>query len=356
MKAQHKPRADFQNRRLLQDVIPLSTPYVVVADPASACNFSCRFCPNGDQAKISDSRRFQGVMPWRVFTKIIDDLHEFDHPIKVLRLYKDGEPFLNKKLPDMIAYAKKSGRVGKVDTTTNGSLLTPERMAAVLEAGLDQIAISIYGLNREQYKTFSGVDCDFDTLATNIKWLYANKGNCEVIIKSVVDLLTEPQQREFFDLFGNHCDRITLENFAELWPEFDVAGHTGSKIEHGMYDVRTPAVEVCPYIFYMAVISADGQASVCVPDWNRKLVVGDVRTQSLKDIWNSDALNALRRQHLEGRSKENPICAACGVLACSMIDRIDPDREKALANFMAQVGDVSVSPPGMPRAEVREPA
>ena len=32
----------------------------------------------------------------------------FNQRIKVLRLYKDGEPTLNKKLPEMIEYAKKA--------------------------------------------------------------------------------------------------------------------------------------------------------------------------------------------------------------------------------------------------------
>ncbi len=68
-------------------------------------------------------------MKYEVFTKIIDDLAEFDQPIKVLRMYKDGEPFLNKRLADMIAYAKASGHVDYIDTTTNGTFLTPSASA-----------------------------------------------------------------------------------------------------------------------------------------------------------------------------------------------------------------------------------
>jgi len=106
MKAQIKPRINLENRTPLQDVIPLSTPMILFVDPASACNFQCTFCPTGDRGLIEDTGRFQGRMKLELFKKVIDDLHEFDRPIKVLRMYKDGEPFLNKNLAHMVAYAK----------------------------------------------------------------------------------------------------------------------------------------------------------------------------------------------------------------------------------------------------------
>ena len=119
MKAQIKPRINLEGRTPLETVIPLSTPFVVFVDPASACNFQCTFCPTGLRDMIRDTGRYQGAMRFELFTKIIDDLDAFERPIRVLRLYKDGEPFLNKRLADMIAYAKASGRVEYIDTTTN---------------------------------------------------------------------------------------------------------------------------------------------------------------------------------------------------------------------------------------------
>ena len=71
-------------------------------------------------------------------------------------MYKDGEPFLNKRLADMIVYAKKSGRVDYIDTTTNGTLLSPDRVGPVLEAGIDKINISVDGMNEEGYLRLPG--------------------------------------------------------------------------------------------------------------------------------------------------------------------------------------------------------
>ena len=118
MKARLEPRKNLAGRTPLETVIPLSTPFVVFADPASSCNFKYTFCPTGHPDMIAETGRYQGVMKFEVFQKIIDDLADFDMPIKVLRMYRDGEPLLNKRFADMVAYAKKSGHVDYIDTTT----------------------------------------------------------------------------------------------------------------------------------------------------------------------------------------------------------------------------------------------
>ena len=120
MKAKLQTRIQQENRTPLQEVIPLETPIILFVDPTSKCNFQCTFCPTGDRALIDSTERYQGLLDYSVYTKLIDDLAEFDKPIKVLRLYKDGEPFLNKRFADMVAYAKQSGR---------GSISTPQPMA-----------------------------------------------------------------------------------------------------------------------------------------------------------------------------------------------------------------------------------
>ena len=335
MKAEFKPRINLDGRTALETVIPLETPFVVFVDPASACNFSCQFCPTGHHDLIGETGRYQGVLKLDVFTKLIDDLQEFSNPIKVLRMYKDGEPFLNKNLAKMIRYAKDSGRVPYIDTTTNGSLMTPERLGPVLEAGLDKINISVDGMNREQYLTFTGYDFDFDTFVSNVKWLYTNKGDTEVVIKIPSELLSSAQHQEFLDTFGDYCDRIFIENFAPCWPEFDVELHTGINITTGIYQQPISPTETCPYIFYSISVNADGLVSSCFLDWGRKLVVGDVRRQSLKSIWHGDAMNALRRQHLEGKRCQNPVCGSCGQLTHCLPDNIDEYAETLMPKFAA---------------------
>lgn len=335
MKAQIKPRINLENRTRLEEVIPLLTPMILFVDPASACNFGCTFCPTGDKGLIKDTGRFVGRMNLDLFKKIIDDLDAFDRPVKVLRLYKDGEPFLNKNLAKMVEYAKQSGRVDYIDTTTNGSLLDPATIGPVIEAGLDKINISVDGMNREQYVKFTKFDFDFDAFVENVKWLYDNKGNCEIVMKIPGELISESQKQEFFDTFGDYCDRIAIENFAPCWPEFDVEERTGFNITKGIYNQPITATETCPYIFYGMSVNADGLVSSCFLDWGRKLIVGDAKADSLIEIWNSSEFNKLRLQHLEGKRSENPVCSKCGQLSHCLPDNIDPYRLELLQKFKA---------------------
>ena len=351
MKASLKPRINLEDRTPLQEVIPLSTPFVVFIDPASSCNFSCPFCPTGHRELIDSTGRFQGVMKLPLFQKVIDDLKEFEKPIKVLRLYKDGEPFLNKNLAKMVAYAKESGVVEYIDTTTNGSLMTPERLGPVLEAGLDKINISVDGMNREQYKKFTGFDFDFEKFVENVKWLDANKGDCEVVIKIPGDLITESQRQEFLDTFGDYCDRIFIENFAPCWPEFDVEAHTGVKITKGIHQQPIQMTKTCPYVFYSISVNADGLVSACFLDWGRKLLIGDTNMQSLHSIWNSPDMNALRLMQLEGKRMSHPVCSQCGQLSHCLPDNIDPYSSELVPKFMESVGDNVGTVPGMPKEQ-----
>jgi len=324
VKAQLKPRINLDNRPRLETLIPLATPLVVFVDPASACNFRCVFCPTGHPDLIKETGRFQGAMKFDLFRKIIDDLAEFDQKIKVLRLYKDGEPFLNKRLADFVAYAKY--KVGHIDTTTNGSLMTPERVGPVLAAGIDRINISVEGLDEASYRKIAGVDYDPIQLLANIKWLYANRGHCEVMVKIVG--LEPSKHQQFYDTFGNYCDRIAVENVVPCWPEFD-----NPVPDIGLYGQEVKRVEVCPYIFYGFAVNADGLVSSCFQDWERKLIIGDVRKQSMQSIWNSDEMHSLRLLHLEGKRCERKPCSNCGQLTHCMADDLGPHREALLAKF-----------------------
>jgi MoaA/NifB/PqqE/SkfB family radical SAM enzyme len=61
--------------------------------------------------------------------------------------------------------------------------------------------------------------------------------------------------------------------------------------------------------------------------------VGDVKTESFKDIWNSETLFDYRRMHLLKKRKDHPICAVCGQLSHCLPDDIDAHAETLLARL-----------------------
>ena len=235
MKAEIKPRLNLTGRTPLQEVIPLKTPFNIIIDPASICNLKCVFCPAGDTSLVNSLGIYQGEIDFEIYKKIIDQLSLFPDRIKMLRLWKEGEPFLNKKLVEMVLYAKKSGYVDFIDTTTNGVLMTPDICEKLFDAGINRINISIYGINDRQYEKYTCCKIDFRLLHENIKWAYNNKKSTEIFIKIPENLITENEKKEFFGLFGDYCDRIFVENLFSSWNSFNVTEDLNFNSKKGIF-------------------------------------------------------------------------------------------------------------------------
>ncbi|BCZ48619.1 radical SAM protein [Clostridium gelidum] len=329
MKAKVKPRISLNERTKLEDVIPLETPFTVFIDVSSACNFSCEFCFNRDKNNIG---RMQEVMKFDLYKKIIDDLTKFSKKIKCIRLYKEGEPLINKWLPDMIKYAKEKDVADKIEFTTNGSLLNIEKNKELIDAGLDRIVISVEALSKEKYKSISKVDIDFEEYISNIKHFYDNKKQCKVCIKST-DIGVKGEEEKFYEIFGDISDEIFIENITPIWPNFEI-GELKEKCDKGLYGQELEKVNICPYIFYSLTINSDGTVSACFVDWEHKIIVGDVKEQSFYDIWNGEKLKELRIMHLKKMRGNHETCGKCGQLDFGASDNLDKYSEKLLKNLI----------------------
>lgn len=333
MEKEQLRRIDLKNRTKLETVIPLSTPFIINVDPADSCNFKCGFCPTGDKTLMKKVGRPLSTMKFETFKKIIDDLSEFPNPIKVLRLYKDGEPLLNPKFPEMVKYAKESGNVLRIDTTTNGSLLNPQLNRKLIDSGIDRINISVEGINAEQYMSFSKYKIDFEKFVDNIRDLYNNKKNCEIVVKINGDVLSLEDEIFFKETFENISDSAYIEHIMSCWPEFDLRDGLEVNKEVALYGQSIKEVSVCPYVFYSFSVNTDGDVSLCFLDWARKLLIGNIKDNTLKEIWTGKKLKNYQKMFLEGNRKTHPVCKNCGQLTHGMPDNIDAFSKEILTRI-----------------------
>ena len=329
MKAKYEPRIDLNNRTPLESVIPLETPFVVFVDPSDACNFKCCFCPSSDRNLMKLVKRPLMQMSFNLFKKIVDDIANFPQQIQVLRLYKDGEPLLNKHFAEMIKYAKDINASKRIDTTTNASLLTKEKGKAIADAGLDRINISIYGVSTDHYQSFSKVKLNFEQILENVRNFYEIRGACEVLVKINGDTLTSREKEIFLEYFGDYADKIHIEHIMSCWPQFELRGvHVNNTT--GIYGQEIKEVDACPYPFYSMSINSDGLASVCFLDWKRMMIVGDAKKQSVSEIWNGTMMKSYRKMFLEGNRKKIDFCKNCGQMSHGMPDDIDSYKQMLL--------------------------
>lgn len=332
---------------------------MVFVDPSDACNFKCSFCPTSDRTLMRDVGRPWTQLSLELFKKIADDMCEFPESVEVLRLYKDGEPLLNRHLPEMISYAKQVGASKRVDTTTNASLLSEKKGRAIVEAGLDRINISIYGVTSDHYKTFSGVQIEFEKVLNNVRSFYEYRGKCEMLVKVSGDSLTLEEQRLFLDYFGDYTDKIFIEHTMSCWPEFQLRGVSANN-EFGIYGQQIREVDTCPYPFYSFSINSDGLVSVCFLDWGRKMVVGDTNQESLVKIWDGNLMRAYRKMFLSGDRKKHSVCGGCGQMTHGNPDDIDAYRADILtrltdSGYFDGVSDLNSAPEAQPVAFLNTP-
>jgi radical SAM protein with 4Fe4S-binding SPASM domain len=333
MKAEFRNRLSAKiDRNDLGALAPLRSPFVLIVDPASHCNLRCPFCPTGHRDLIAKNGRYQGPMSLDLFEKIIRDLNDFPDKLRVLRLYKEGEPLMNRFFPEMVSIARKSGRVEKIDTTTNGVLLTPRNSERIIEAGIDQINISVNGLSTEQFVELVKTKVNFSRYVENIKYLYSIKGGCTIYVKAIQENLSTDDQKRFLEIFGDISDRIFFEHLFPNWPGFDdeIIPKDGNV---GLYGGEVREQLVCPYIFYSTTVNSDGTVSLCIQDWARNLIVGDLNFQTLFDVWSGEQITQHRIRHLQSRRKENATCRNCGVMSYSVYDDIDDQALRILARL-----------------------
>lgn len=311
-------------RNKLEQVVPLATPYLLFIDVSDACNFKCKFC--GMQTSDLTANMNKQIMDLDLFKKIIDDIAEFPDKLKMLRVSGHGEPLLNKNLPEMIKYAKDKNVSEYIEFVTNGSYLNPALNRKLVEAGIDRIRVSIEAVTEEGYKEISGVKINLNEFINNLKDLYEHKGNTEIYIKTVdCALKNQDEIDRYYELFGDICDRIFIDNVIPHWPGWDEMSDN-EEYERGTVGVHgqeVKEVKVCPYIFYYMWINPDGVVSPCTADWLRKNTIGNVNEESLMQIWKGESLKRMQIKMLSNQKKELECCKECLLPNYDSTDNID---------------------------------
>jgi radical SAM protein with 4Fe4S-binding SPASM domain len=73
-----------------------------------------------------------------------------------------------------------------------------------------------------------------------------------------------------------------------------------------------PEIYLCNYPWRSVVVLWDGRVVPCCRDHDAALVLGDLREQSLREIWHGPAARALRLAHRTRSCGPGHLCASCG--------------------------------------------
>ena len=319
----------IKERESLAELLPLKTTFTLRIEPNNLCNFACKICPTGDKKLLSQFNRPQGTMKYELYKKIIDDLKVFDSKLKKLYFYKDGESLLNPRLVDMIQYAKEKDVAEELWLFTNGMLLNQKINRRLINAGLNLLQISVYGVSDESYYKNCNRKVDYKKLVENITDLYKNRSSCKIHIKLLGPNFSSDEKRKFIKDFEKISNSIFIENL-HGWSMSGVKDFTlNTNPITTPEDLPFIPKEVCPYPFFALSINFNGTASICCIDWSHSTIVGDLQKQSLYEIWTGKELFEFRVMHLKKERYHNRACKNCYHLS-SILDNIDNDANKIL--------------------------
>lgn len=296
---------NFDNVSLdsLLEQLPIDKPITKLSHPevryevTDHCNASCIMCPRDEH----EHGRAHGIMDQGKYEKSIDEIVRLGAKNIVLTGF--GEPMLDKKLELKIAYAKKKGLFTYI--ISNGSVLNSKRAKKILEAGLDEIRISFYGMGSDTYNTvMQGLD--FETTKNGLLKFIKLRDELNFKTKIQISYLTLPENEKDEKYFREFWE--PLVDAIEIWRPHNFGDGRD-------YRDRVETKTTCgrPETGPLQ-IQWDGEVIPCCYDYNNKIVLGNAFEQPVLEILNEKKYRLLRYAHKAGLFNLFPYCDQCDQL------------------------------------------
>lgn len=232
---------------------------VIGIETKNVCNRTCWFCKWG-QLREKEPRI---EMSWELIEKLLKDLSDLNFEGR-LSWFGYNEPLSDPRIYEIIAKSRKVLPKALLHIATNGDLLSQKNYDRLAEAGLDKCAVSVY--DQKTLDKAKGI-----------------KGNKLYLM--------------------NHMDSGFMENLTNRGGQ--LAGDFKSAHARKRYQ------ENCQRPMTTMWIRSNGDACLCCEDMYGDVVVGNVKSDTLKDIWYGVELSKYRQiLACKGRD-EIKICDSC---------------------------------------------
>lgn len=312
----------------------LTTPLMLFVKVTFTCNCNCPHC-SVDSTKDFDPHELT-TAEWKAFIDEAARLNIFTIT------FTGGEPTLRPDLEELIQHCVKRGITPNVDT--NGSMLTPEYIKRLERAGLSSLQMDIDGDTAAIHDAFRGRKGLFDQNVEAISIL--NESSIRLQIATAVSTQNIERIPNIMELLAElgvqrYClGRIVLSGRAirnpHLFPTMEQNIELLPRIREKEKELKNLTVFYIdlPAGFYQRTIGLDyyetlkreGRLQPCVAgivnvmigprgevrpcDASGTLVIGNIREQSIKDIWD----NSTTLHHLRSITKSSQIpCKKCKI-------------------------------------------
>ena len=276
---------------------PEGFPLQVDFELNSTCQMKCAHCTHGVETVAKRELSYES------FARAIDEGQR--HGLCSIKLNYINEPLLRRDLARFVRYAKGRG-VLNVYFATNGLLLTRERAAELMDAGLSKVMVSLdattaatFSLMRRSTKL-----ADIERNIRGVLELRRERGTTWPLVR--VNFLRTPdnqhEARAFVDRWEGIVDSVGFQRQVRMPGVVDdLLGEDGSEGEAFR----------CSFLSKLLVVDSGGDILPCCTFSGREMAVGNIEGTTLEEAWRSERRRALARLHAEGKALTNPTCAHC---------------------------------------------
>jgi radical SAM protein with 4Fe4S-binding SPASM domain len=286
-------------------------PMFVSVEPAAVCQLRCPECPvgKGERREAKGER----LMPREVWERVLREAAPKAH---TMQFYFQGEPLLNKDLPQMIREAHEAGLYTIV--STNAQALTAETAEALIAAGLSKIIVSMDGLSEESYGAYR-VGGSVEKVKAGLRYLRETKARLHgrtTIELQCLRLRTNEHEwkafRQEYKALG--ADRLVFKS-AQLYDYSDGHPLMVSDARYSRYEKgadgkyhRKPRRKGCLRVWSGVVVTTTGEVLPCCYDKAHSHAYGNIMESSLEKLFRNEKALAFRRAALQERPA---ICQDC---------------------------------------------
>jgi MoaA/NifB/PqqE/SkfB family radical SAM enzyme len=302
-------------------------PFEWEIDTTNICQLKCPLCHTG----LGTVHRDKGIMHYDVFTKTIDQIKDY---CVWLTLYSWGEPFLNRRIHEFVAYAHQNNIATIISTNLNKPL-TPEMAENIIKSGLDVMIISLDGVTQEVYEIYR-VGGRLERVLNNIKLLAQKKRELgqtapHLEWQFIVMRQNEHQMEDARRLAAElGVDSIVFKKVdfphgeddpkvAERWLPRE---HPGYLRGDPFYKPYHEDGQRCWRLWRSAVVNWDGGLAPCCYLTDKSDDFGNVNTSTVADIWNNSDYLTARGLFEDGYEPQQWVgCMSCSVYLSSRAAR-----------------------------------
>ena len=295
--------------------------------------------------------RKKSLMEYNLAIGLLDQIKEMNLTQEI-NFYHMGESLLHKRALDIFAYTKQNGF--RVKLNTNGSRLTPEMRKSLLQLNIDNLSISYHSsyVKFNKFATFkspisfeqwheqilSTVEDRYRYGSTSTSRSFSSRHRGALRHEQIEDarvLETDEEVEEALEMWFEFGKKLARQYDVPYLHNED-SNSLAKKIVHRVFDrankgfpvlpgfsvnltkVHTWSNDVvcgqpkerpvkmayfggCDALTDSMAIFADGSYSLCCADWDGKVVVGNARTQSLKEFLDSDKAAHIRDSFKKGK-------------------------------------------------------